>query len=218
LVAAVVLAAVGAVFYEDLSRLTGDQNAAATEVQDLETRLARLDEENRALRERLVIMERSAQVKAAAYRQVEENLVTVERELARLREELAFYKGVMAETVKPGTLSIYSVSLRPAGEARRFRYELVLTRMGKSGKVVTGSVGLSVTGDGADGEQTLSHDALSSEGSDRPRFRFSHFQRIEGTLSLPEGFTPRTLRVEVEADGKGTGRVERKYDWQGLSG
>lgn len=205
-------------FYEDITRVTGDLRAAAREVQGLEAELSRLKSLNAELQERLVVLERAAQVKANAYRQVDKNVAAVEGELARLREQVAFYRGIVAETAKPGVVSIYSLTLHPLPGGAVLRYELVLTRMGKSGKVVTGAVGLSITGEGPAGLETLGHTALVPEDPDRPRFSFSHFQRLEGTVALPAGFTPRSLRVEVTLDGERQGRVEREYDWQVLVG
>ncbi len=214
---AVVAAAAAWLLYERLGPGAGAPGAATGEARDLERELARLRARHQALQDRLVILEREAQVKAAAYRQVEDTLAAVQRERARLREEVAFYRGILAEGGE-GELAIHSLTLRPGTAPGAYRYHLVLTRMGKSGKVSAGSVDLAVRGEGAAGEETLGLPALLPAGADRPRFRFKHFQRLEGTLRLPEGFTPRTLRVVVSAGDEAGGRVEQSYDWQGLLG
>ena len=42
-------------------------------------------------------------------------------------------------------------------------------------------------------------------------FSFRYFQQLEGSVVLPEGFTPKRVRVQLRSDGS---TVDQAFPWQ----
>jgi len=53
---------------------------------------------------------------------------------------------------------------------------------------------------------------LQSPQAPAQRFEFRYFQRLEGTVLLPEGFVPGRVIARVRADGGGS--AEQAFSWQ----
>ena len=46
------------------------------------------------------------------------------------------------------------------------------------------------------------------------KFRFRYFQELAGTITLPEGFAPEKVIIEVKPQGKGDlPSVKQTFDW-----
>ncbi len=73
------------------NRLDSEQRYAA-----LRKELIALEEDNHALRERVALLETSEKIDAAAYGQVEAQLVKLQSKILKQQEDLAFYEGIVA--------------------------------------------------------------------------------------------------------------------------
>ena len=73
----------------DISRTTAERNA-------LRQRTETLESENASLREREAILQRAAQVERQAYTHVDETLKDLQDQILDLKEELAFYRGIIS--------------------------------------------------------------------------------------------------------------------------
>jgi len=171
----------------------------------------RLAADNTVLRKRAIVLERSRGVDDGAYAEVDQRLVALQRENLDLRRQVAFYRGV----VRPASGSVVSIQrllIEPDG-AGGFRFELVLTRGRNDGKVVAGTVGLSVVGEVDGHRQRLKLAELSGTGGPGLEFRFKYFQRLQGHLSLPESFRPQQVSVRVVAAKANKVLVEKDFAW-----
>ena len=128
-------------------------------------------------------------------------------ELLGLRKELDLYRGILAPgDVKPG-LRIQSFELRRGQLDGAFRYDLTLTQVKRNERYVSGVVEIEVAGV-EDGETRLLRLAQLAAGDGKPvKFRFRYFQRLEGSIRLPEGFHPHSVTVRLFPRGKGQPRV-----------
>jgi hypothetical protein len=48
------------------------------------------------------------------------------------------------------------------------------------------------------------------------KFKFKYFQDITGELILPKDFSPESIQVVAQADGKKASKLERTYMWNDL--
>ncbi len=168
--------------------------------------------ENAELRERVAILERAAQIDRKAYEDVDEYLVELQSEVFSLKEEVAFFRGIVSSSGGTG-LSIQSFEIEREGSGLDYRYRLVLTQDMKSDKVVSGTVDMSIAGVQDGLTKRVSSDELRSGESHYIKFEFKHFQKIEGTFTLPTGFSPHSVSVQVMDDGEMV--TERTFDWSG---
>jgi len=191
--------------------------ALKQERDSLQETVSELNARGAAMRERLAILERARQVDGKAYADVGEHLRSLQDEVLALKEEVAFYRGIVSAGKETG-LNIQTFVLDKDGESNAYRFQLVLTQNMKRAKVIKGTVKLSVTGEQGGQSRRLNFDELSGEQTRALEFQFKYFQRLEGKFTLPEGFVPRQVHVNASASGKRPKNVEQAFDWQGLIG
>ncbi len=195
----------------DISRTTAERNA-------LRQRTETLESENASLRERAAILQRAAQVERQAYTHVDDTLRDLQDQILDLKEELAFYRGIVTTRGKTRGLAIQSFKLEPNGKDGQYRYKLVLTRSMKNDKVTRGLVSLTVSGEQGGSARDLNLSELTVQGQAELKLNFRYFQRLEGQLTLPQGFVPHRILVSVTTTGKKQSRIDKTYDWLRLAG
>ena len=137
--------------------------------------------------------------------------------MSSLRQEVAFYRGIVAGDTGRG-FEVQGFAATAGAESGSWRFRVVLTNDSKDGKVRRGFVSFSVDGEHEGEPVRLSLLQLTGRGEPGFEFRFRVYQKVEGRLLLPEGFTPRVVNVEVSgADGVVSG-VKRSFDWPGNVG
>ena len=140
-------------------------------------------------------------------------------EIVRLREEVTFYKSLMAPGDVVEGLQIAELELRPQRKSRlRYKFALLLTQVALRRNVIRGELRMDVVGTQADGQEVVHSLTDLQEQGDYPlRFRFRYFQDMQGELELPEGFVPRSVLVTAQQKGKDTTQVT--FPWpQELTG
>jgi hypothetical protein len=177
----------------------------------LSNRVAELEAENARLQGQVAVLGQVAEIDRRAYEEVDRTLTDLQNELLELRQEVAFYRGIVnSEDVAPG-LRIQSFKLRP-GDATQYQFRLVLTQLASTKTRTQGQAQITLTGMLNGAETELSSSSLLPDvgGSGMP-FSFRNFQELRGVLSLPEGFIP--LRVNLRAVPKQGDAVERTFSW-----
>ena len=111
--------------------------SASTDRDRLVSEVDELESQNRGLRERIALLERTGQVERKAYADVDEHLKDLEDEIFDLKEEVAFYRDIVSARREKG-LNIQSLDILPVGTGSDYRYRLVLTKDMRNDKVVTG--------------------------------------------------------------------------------
>jgi hypothetical protein len=190
-----------------------DAGRIAAERSELRKQVRGLESEKGELRERVAILERAAQVERQAYSHVDHTLRDLQDQILDLKEELAFYRGIVASRGKAQELAIQSFKVQKDGNSGKYRYKLVLTRVEKSDKVLRGKVGLTVAGEQDSSFKRLNLADLSGQGEQEMELNFRYFQRLEGRLELPEGFVPHRVVVRVKTSGNHGPQLEKTFDW-----
>lgn len=173
---------------------------------------------NQRLREQIAILQRASQVDKQAYAGVEASLKQVQDEMLELKEEVAFYRGIVAPAETESGLNIADFKLTSIGEERVFRFKLVLTQLKSNVRVVKGYARVVFEGvkDGA--QVQLSLKQVTGGALDKIKLRFKYFQNQEGEVVLPAGFLPSRVLVEVVPSVKGMTRLKKTFDWSDIVG
>ena len=213
------LTVIGYKVYETGWQHAGEDAALnAAEVRAQRKQVKTLESDKAELRERVAILERAAQVERQAYSHVDRTLRELQDQILDLKEELAFYRGIVARRGEVRGLAIQSFKVQRDGDPGQYRYKLVLTRMEKNAKVLQGNVSLTVAGEQEGSFKRFTLSDLSGQGQRDLKLSFRHFQRLEGRLNLPEGFIPHRVEVKVKTSGKKQTQVEKTFDWPRLVG
>ena len=185
--------------------------ALETREEALEARLATLNRE-------LTDLRLAQQVDAEAARSLRETIADLRDHLAGLREEVTFYKSLRAPSSIERGLQIAEFELGRADGDNRFTFHLLLTQAEERRDWLQGSVELDVQGvrsaeDGSSVEVVLPLTELAEMEAYPLEFRFRYFQNLTGTVTLPDGFRPRSVLVTVTPKGASADRAERSFDW-----
>ncbi len=167
-------------------------------------------------RERIAVLERATQVDKGAYGEVEKSLKQAQDEMLELKEEVAFYRGIVAPSEAASGLNITSFNVTGIGEERVYRFKLVLTQLKSNKRVVKGYARVIFEGVKNGSQKKLSLKDVSGGKMDKLKLRFKYFQNDEGEFVLPEGFLPSRVLVEVVPSGKGTTRLKKTFDWSDI--
>ncbi len=173
-------------------------------------RAARADADQ--LRDELAFVKRSQEIDSQTCGHVRGSLDALQAEVLDLREQVAFYRGIVSPEATRAGVRVYSAKLEPTGSGPQFRYELVLIQSVRNERSVAGRMAVVI--EGLREGKTVSIDlAQLSQGLDENLlFSFKYFQEFEGVMTLPPGFKPRRLRITLQPEG-GAGPVEEAFDW-----
>lgn len=176
-----------------------------------------LRETNESLRQQTVTMERARDIDRQAYAEVDSNLVTLQKEVLDLKEEVAFYRAIVAPNQTAAGVRVQSLQLKANGGNRGYSYKLVLTRMGADAKPAKGRAKIVVQGLLGQTQSEFSLDKLTGQNGNDYLFQFKYFDESEGDLVLPESFVPTRVVVEVLTESPTRNRSEAVYSWKELT-
>ncbi|OOZ40258.1 hypothetical protein BOW53_08410 [Solemya pervernicosa gill symbiont] len=213
------LVATGVGLYE-LGKLRGDHDAAVSgdELLRSQQQLERLGEERGALSAKIALLERSTQVDGEAYAKVRDELAMLQAENLELREELAFYRSIVAPKESGTALRVQQFELKRAGEGDVYHYRLIATQVLKKSALVRGRVEMRLKGVVGAETKLLKLEEVALQSSGKHNFKFRYFEKFEGDFKLPEGFVPQSVEIELIPTTKGRDKASSSYDWDALVG
>lgn len=188
----------------------------AHELDELEDELDTAQDHNARLAERIAILERASQVDKQAYGEVERTLKQTQDEMLELKEEVAFYRGILAPTEVSSGLNIADLRLRRIGQERAYRFKLVLTQPNANEAVAQGWITLYLEGVQGANQVQLGLKDVTGGHQDKLKFSFKYFQPYEGDMVLPEGFQPSRVLIEVTPTSRGFSTLKKSYVWSDI--
>ena len=187
---------------------------AATQRLAYENRIVELEDEIVGLKQDVALLETHRDIDREAYKEVESSLSSLQAKIVEQQDALAFYRGIVSPADgKPG-IRVQDLTLTRGDEERHFNVHLVLVQSMLHDRKVSGDVQLTVQGsqDGEDASYELSQLLPENADSGWP-FSFRYFQNFDRRLLLPDGFTPRQVRVEVRSKTRSIASIEESFDW-----
>ncbi len=190
------------------------QQQAETEMQTLRVNLEQAESKAEGLAQQLANTNFGAEVDRQASEEIRQEVISLKEQIAALKEENGFYRGLMAPTKNQRGLTFGAVELGQTERTRTYRYKVVMQQLATNHQLLNGALTYTVIGrkDGLDASYALKE--LSSQvGADVIKLRFKYFQTIEGELRLPEGFDPVAIELVAKSTGKKPVTVEKRFGW-----
>lgn len=174
-------------------------------------RAKRAEELALQLRQNVATLRRSDQISRAANTELQATLAEREEEVSALRADVAFYERLVGATGQRRGLSVHEAVFMPESGGT-WRYTITLTQNLNRGAISKGEARLSVEGVREGRLVNLGWAELlqKPDASGQP-FSFRYFQQLDGSVMLPEGFTPQRVRVQLRSDGN---TVEQAFPWE----
>lgn len=166
------------------------------------------------LRDQVTYVQRSQEIDTEACSTVRESLQGLQTEVSDLREQLAFYRGIVSPDLSRAGVRVYDFKLRPLAVPNSYRFELVLIQSVRHDRRIGGRIELTVEGlrDGL--METLTLEQIGTGEGRNLVFSFKYFEEFSGELTLPERFSPTRVRVRLAPETDGAPLVEDQFDWQ----
>lgn len=184
------------------------------ELEDLRERKREADHLIAQLSQETVKLRQGARIDRDVARQVRETVLATNEDMAALKEEIAFYRSLMAPSATEQGLGIRSFEVRATSEPRRYQFELVLQQRASKHKTLRGALDLSVGGRVNGKDVVLSLKELSADPAvQNVPFKFMYFQNLRGDLWLPEGFEPESVAIQARTWGRPSVRIEDSFTW-----
>jgi hypothetical protein len=193
-----------------------DRLAVSQERIELEVKLQKLEDANRQLRTQLAELDTVRIGRDQERRELARNIGDLQAQVAHQTQDLAFYRGIVAEHVDPkgapeGGVYIQQLRIRALPEPLHFEVHFALLQ-GHGEGTVSGTVVMRVEGS-TDGQPSTLDIPATGKDADRP-FGFRYFQELDQDVTLPSGFQPQRLQVEVHTNRKGVEPLDQSFPWR----
>lgn len=178
-------------------------NESTDEIRSLRNHVMELDAELTKLRSVAGTGESSLQMERAALRKLVGQVKALEAENAALREDLAFFEGLMpgGDVSDEAPVRIDRLRIEAAAGDGQFRYRLLaVNNGGRQTKEFKGNLQflVKVRLGGKDAMITI---PSSSGEAHEFRIEIKHFHRVEGVFSVPQGASVESVEARLIQDG-----------------
>ena len=213
-VALLVLSTSAGAYFAGQHQLRKTLDQTSREHEKVLVELEKVRSENESLRIRAATAEQSVTIGEQASESVRGELVEKENQIAELKQEISFYRGIMAPSEGSEGVSIGRFSISEAGDSRRYQYKLLVQQSSARHDVVTGAARFTIFGQ-VDGEvrRYALADLSEQVDSESIPLRFKYFQNIEGELQLPEGFEPEGVELSLKSSKRKGFNIDQRYGW-----
>ena len=191
-----------------------DRLAVAQQRTELEVEIERLGKSNRELRTQLAELDTIRIGRAREQAEVTRTIGDLQAQVARQTQELAFYRGIVAQGAGAVGVKVQKVNITAGSKAQRFMVHIALVRTVRPDSVAIGSLGLSIDGSMTDGKAlTLDLPALTPGKQKELPFNFRYFENLDQDVALPVGFQPEKVAVEVRSNKKDVAPASQSFLW-----
>ena len=192
-----------AVYHAARNTVAPGNDDSASQLREARDQLQRVTGERDALAAQVVQAESQLKVERAMQQQVATQLRSLEEDNARLKGDLAFFESLLpaAGGTQRGVV-IRSFKLQPDVDESRMRYRLLVQQSGRPDRDFVGTVALRVTLQKDGRESMIQLPAPVKADEAQAALAFRHYQRVEGSFTVPAGATVRSILVTITSGGE----------------
>jgi hypothetical protein len=213
--AATLIAVFGVYVVYELGRYNAgyDRQAVSQQRTELEVKIEHMENENRELRTKLAELDTIRLGRAREQSEVARAMGDLQAQVAKQSQELAFYRGVVAQGAASVGVKVEELRISASPQPGGYVVHMALVRSGRAETLAAGTVLLSVDGEFAGGDKTLDLATLSGGRQHDLRYDFRYFQDFDQELTLPPGFKPAHLVVEVQSNRHDVTPLSQTFLW-----
>jgi hypothetical protein len=181
-------------------------------------RIRELESEVEQQRAQLAAADVARRVDREGYKQVERSLGDMQSQIARLNQDLSFYRGL----VQPDStvhVKVQQMQIVPDALAGKYRLKFVLMQTGKPDSNAAGNLNLTINGLERGRPASLDYSQVAQSHRGTLVYAFRYFEDYDEPVQLPAGFEPTRIDTEVHS-GRDQGHGFRQaFVWkaQGIS-
>jgi hypothetical protein len=157
--------------------------------------------------------QRSIDIDKQACAEVKTSISAAQAESADLREQLAFYRGIVTPREANAGMRVYDFRVGHDAKSGQYHFDLVLIQSAQHDRRVAGRIDVAIQGVQNGARKNLGMADIATGDAKNLVFSFKYFEEFGGNFRLPDGFRPLRATVAVVPDGNTAPKVESEYDW-----
>lgn len=202
--------AIAAWMYDAGRRFAGfDRGEIEREVGKLKQAVQSREEELARLRAIANASESRLKIEQAAQSQLTIQVKGLEEENTRLKEDLAFFEGLLPASDK---VSIHRLKVEQDVLPGEYRYRLLILQGGKRDRPFQGTLQFVVSVQWGDRDDMIVFPGRNEKASPSFTLNFRHFYRGEGTFRVPPETKVRAVQVRVLENGSDQARATQSVN------
>src|SRR5437879_1902707 len=215
LIAAVLIGVFAVYVVYELGRYNAgyDRQAVAQQRTELEVQIEHLEKANREMRVRLAELDTFRVGRSREQAEVARATGDLQAQVARQSQELAFYRGVVAQGAASVGVKIEQLRITAGQPPGTYIVHMSLVRSGRADAPATGTVQLSLDGSAAEGARTLDLAALTAGRQRELRYNLRYLETFDQQLTVPPTFKPERLNVEVSSGRRDVAPLSQTFVW-----
>jgi Family of unknown function (DUF6776) len=190
-----------------------DRQAVAQQRTELEVRIEHLEKENREMRTQMAELDTFRVGRAQEQAEVARAMGELQAQVARQSQELAFYRGVVAQGAVSIGLKIEQLRITETTTPGTYLVHFSLMRSGRAEGEAAGTLTLSLDGTSGGEAKSLDFSALSAGHTRELRYAFRYFQDFDQEIAVPASFKPEQLLIEVRSGKKDVAPLSQSFLW-----
>ena len=190
-----------------------DRQAVAQQRTELEVKIEHLEKAEREMRTKLAELDTVRVGRPNEQAEVARSIGELQAQVAREAQELAFYRGVVAQGAARIGVKIEKLRITPGARPGGFIVHLSLLRTGRADAEAAGTFEFTLDGTQGGAAHTLDFAAITPQRLREQRYSFRYFQNIDQELVIPAGFKPEQLSVEVSSGHKEIAPLSQTFLW-----
>jgi len=195
-----------------------DRQVVAQQRTELEVQIERLNKENREMRTKFAELDTIRLGRPNEQAEMARQLGQLQGQVERQAQELAFYRGVLAQGANTLGIRIEQLHIVSGPQPTTFAVHLALVRTGKPDAETLGTLQFTLEGTYDGSPRTLDLAALTGGRLRELRYNFRYLQNIEQELTLPLAFKPERLAVQVQSSRHDVTPLSQTFIWTVESG
>jgi hypothetical protein len=192
-----------------------DALRAASERAELQAQIDELERQQKELRVQLAEGEQAKLEQVRERSELGRSIGELQAQLARAQQDLQFYRGIASpQAAKDRSVIVQQFKVAPRDPAkRRFYLRFTLAREVRGDANVTGNLGVTIDGVKAGAAASVELAAISDSKVRQIPFNFRYLANFEYPITLPVGFEPRRVTLEIRPARAGVSPYRRTFVW-----
>ncbi len=173
-------------------------------------RIDGLEVEKIEFQRNVLMMESSSKIDRFVVDDSQRRMQELDAEVAKLKDELAFYRKIIEPTVNNVALVIPTLRVFKNPE---LNFRLGLSKGAKIKGYVKGKAYFTFKGTVNGEDQSVEFEDVDTRRQPAIDFQFKRFQLLSATMKWPEGFKPEIVELRLVLKGQRTQEINKSWRW-----
>jgi len=189
-----------------LNAFQGTQTSLKTENQ-------RLFEKNQQLKASESLLKTDVTVKQQALLEMQQAYEVLIKKNDILKSDVDFYQNLLANKGGDKTLRVFDIEVYTDVSQTLYTLKVVLAQKLEKAQILKGSIKMTLFGIQSDNTTSID---LTKQFKLDESFEFKYYQINKYTISLPTGFNPTELLVELHSRNNRPKNISQRFHWQDI--